>query len=67
MPKDQHPYKEFRKLMDSASNDMKKFFETGNNRAGTKARRTLYAIAKLSKKLAADILEIKKREGGLIE
>ncbi len=55
-------FHEVKSLVDSLEEDMDKFYSKGNKTAGTRARKTLQDLKKLSQEIRIEIQE-KKNEG----
>lgn len=53
-------YEELKALVEGLNEDMTKFYEKGNNAAGTRVRVTMQAIKKLAQDIRVDISEKKK-------
>ena len=54
-------FNQLKALLESAEQDAIKFYEKGNNSAGTRLRTTLQNIKKLSQDLRLEVQEIKNK------
>ncbi len=55
-------FHEVKTLVDSLEEDMEKFYAKGNKTAGTRARKTLQDLKKLSQEIRIDIQENKNED-----
>ena len=54
-------FNQLKSLVESLNEDMTKFYEKDNNAAGTRARKSLQEIKKLSQEIRVEISEKKKK------
>lgn len=52
-------FDDIKNLVDGVENDMKKFYDKGNKAAGTRARKGLQELRKLSQAVRLEIQDIK--------
>jgi hypothetical protein len=55
-------YSELSETLEGAEEDLMKFYEKGNKAAGTRARKSLMKLKKLSHEIRQEIQEIKNNE-----
>lgn len=55
-------YSQLAETLESAEEDLMKFYEKGNKAAGTRARKSLMKLKKLSHEIRQEIQEIKNNE-----
>jgi len=55
-------YTELADTLEGTEEDLMKFYEKGNKAAGTRARKSLMKLKKLSHEIRQEIQEIKKNE-----
>jgi len=56
---DSSRYNEFKTLMEGMQDDFEKFYNKGNNAAGTRVRKHLQELAKLCKEVRNHVTEVK--------
>jgi hypothetical protein len=55
-------YSQLTEALDEAEEDLMKFYEKGNKAAGTRARKSLMELKKLSHEIRQEIQDIKNNE-----
>jgi hypothetical protein len=55
-------YSQLTDVLDDAEEDLMKFYEKGNKAAGTRARKSLMELKKLSHEIRQEIQDIKNNE-----
>jgi len=55
-------YSQLNDVLDDAEEDLMKFYEKGNKAAGTRARKSLMELKKLSHEIRQEIQEIKNND-----
>ncbi len=55
-------YSQLTETLDEAEEDLMKFYEKGNKAAGTRARKSLMELKKLSHEIRQEIQDIKNNE-----
>jgi hypothetical protein len=62
MSKFEKRYSQLTETLDEAEEDLMKFYEKGNKAAGTRARKSLMELKKLSHEIRQEIQDIKNNE-----